>query len=206
MRITRLARLRAGAQIGLRGAPAAAVERRGLVVAAAFLLRAVEVGIARNAGLHAGLQHRIGQFEAARLVGDMQRAADAVEVIGAARLVLRLLEVGQDRIPVPALAAALAPFIVVAVVAADIDHAVDRAGPAKRLAARQIEPAVAKLRLRFGLELPVHRGIDIGLGIAERDVDPRIAVGRPGFQQQHAMAAGFGKRAMPPRSRPNRRR
>ena len=123
-------------QIGLRGAPAAAVQRGGLVVAAAFLLRAVEVGIARDAGLHAGLQHRIGEFEATRLIGNMQRAADAVEIIRAADLVLRLLEIRQDQVPVPALAAALAPFIVVAVVAADIDHAVDRAGPAKRLAAR----------------------------------------------------------------------
>ena len=125
-------------QIGLRGAPAATVQRGRLVVAAAFLLRAVEVGIARDAGLHAGLQHRIGQFELARLVGHVQRAADAVEVIRAAGLVLGLLEERQDRIPVPALAAALAPFVVIAVVAADIHHAVDRAGAAERLAARQI--------------------------------------------------------------------
>ena len=180
-------------QIGLGGAPATAVQCRRLVVPTTFLLCTVEVGVGRNAGLHAGLQHRIGEFEAARLVGNMQRAADAVEVIRAAGLVLRLLEVRQDRIPVPALAAALAPFIVVAVVAADIDHAVDRAGPAKRLAARQIEAAVAKLRLRFGLEFPVHRGIDIGLGVAEGDVDPGVPIGRPCFQQQHAMSAGFGE-------------
>ncbi len=106
------------------------------------------------------------QFALLGLVGHLQRAADAVERVGAAGLVLRLLEVRQHRIPVPADAAALAPFVVIAVMAADIDHAVDRAGAAQRLAARQIQPAVGHLRLRLGLELPVHRRIDIGLGIA----------------------------------------
>ena len=54
-----------GVEIGLGGAPAPAVRRGGLVVAAAFLLRAVEVGVARDAGLLAGGQHRLGQFERA---------------------------------------------------------------------------------------------------------------------------------------------
>ena len=135
--------------------------------------------------------HGIGKLEAAGLIGHIQRAADAVKLVGAVGLVLGLLEVGQDGIPIPPLATALPPFVVVGVMAAHIHHAVDRAGAAERLAARQIEPAVAKLRLRHGLELPVHRRIDVGLGEAERDVDPWIAVGRSGFQQQHAMAAGF---------------
>ena len=180
-----------GMQIRLRRAPAAPVAGGGLVVAAAFLLRAVEVRIARNAGLHARLQHRVGQFESGQ--ADRTRAA-ARRRRGTRRrrgLVLGLLEVRQNGIPVPALAAALAPFVVVAVMAAHIHHAVDRAGAAERLAARQIEPAVGELRLRLGLELPVHRRIDIGLGEPERDMDPRIAVGWTGFQQQHAVAAGL---------------
>ena len=180
-----------GMQIRLRRAPAAPVAGRGLVVAAALLLRAVEVGIARNAGLHARLHHGIGKLEAARLIRHIQRPADAVELIGAVGLVLGLLEVRQNGIPIPSLAAALPPFIVVGVMAAHIHHAVDRTGAAERLAARQIQPAVGELRLRHGLELPVHRRIDIGLGEPKRDMDPRIAVGRTGLQQQHAVAAGF---------------
>ena len=178
-------------QIRLRRAPAPLVVAGGLVIAAAFLLRAVEVRIARDAGLHRSLQHRVRQLEPARLVGDVQRPADAVEFVAAAGLVLRLLEVRQHGIPVPAFAAALPPFVVVGVAAAHIDHAVDRAGPAQRLAARQVQPPVGKLRLRCALEFPVHLRVDIGLGKAERDVDPGVAVRRPGFQQQHAMAAGF---------------
>ena len=182
-----------GFEVGLGGGPAAPVVGGGLVVAAAFLLRAVEIGVAGEAGFLAGVQHRIGQFEAAGLVGDGQRAAGRVVVIGAARLVLGFLEVGENRIPVPADAAALAPLVVVGVVAADIDHAVDRAGAAQGLAARKVELAVGELRLRGALEFPVHRGVDEGLGETDRDVDPGVGVLAAGFQQQDAMAAGFGQ-------------
>ena len=180
-----------GFQIGFRRAPTPLVVAGRLVIAATFLTCAIEVGIARNASLHAGLQHGVCQFQAFRLITHVQRSADAVELIGAMRLVLRLLEERQDGIPVPIFAASLAPFIVIAVAAAYIHHAVDRAAAAERLATRQIQFPTAELRLWLGLEPPVHRWIDVGLGEAERDVDPRIAVRRPGFQEQHTVAAGF---------------
>src|SRR5476651_2120540 len=125
----------------------------------------------------------------------MQRATGAVERVAAAALVLGFLEVRQHGIPVPADAAALAPLIVIGVMPAYIYHAVDRTGPAKCLAARKIQTAVMHLRLRFGFEFPVHRGIDIGLGITERNVDPGVLVGRPGFQQQDTVVAGFRQTA-----------
>ena len=43
----------------------------------------------------------------------MQRAAGRHGIRGAALLVLRLLEEGQDAVPVPALAAALAPIVII---------------------------------------------------------------------------------------------
>src|SRR5689334_19955880 len=149
-------------QVGLRGTPPAALECGGLVVAAALLLCTIEIPVARDSSLYASLQDRIGQFELGRLVADIQRTADAVELIGTARLVLGLLEVGQNRIPIPALAAALAPLIVVAMIATNVHHAIDRTGAAQRLAPRQIEPTIVELRLRLSLEPPVHNGIDIG--------------------------------------------
>ena len=118
--------------------------------------------------------------------GDLQRPADAVEIVGAALLVLGLLEERQDAIPVPALAAALAPAVVIGRGAAHVDHAVDRAGAAQHLAARLVEGAAVELRLGLALEHPVDPRIGVGLGVAERDMDPRVAVGR----QPRAAARG----------------
>src|SRR6516164_5869953 len=111
----------------------------------------------------------------------MQRPTDAVEIVGTALLVLRLLEKRQYRIPIPAFAAALAPAVVIGRCAAHIDHAVDRAGAAQHFAARLIEGAVVELLLGLALEHPVDPRVGKGLGVTERDVDPRVAVASSGF-------------------------
>ena len=68
-------------QIGRGGTPAAGIVGGGLVVAGAFLLRAVEVGGARDAGLHRRLHHRAAERPDMRRIGHAQRPADAVEFI-----------------------------------------------------------------------------------------------------------------------------
>ena len=119
----------------------------------------------------------------------------AVEFVGTALVVLGLAEIRQHRFPVPALAATLTPLIVVGVIAAHVDHAVDRTGAAENLAARLIHDAVVEVRLRLGIEHPVHPRIDEGLGVAKRNVDPRVGVLAAGLQQQNAMTTGFDSRA-----------
>ena len=180
------------AQIGPRRAPAPAVGGRRLVIADTLLPGAVEVGVGRNAGLDRGGDHRVAERRADR-VRDVQRAADAVEIVGAALLVLRLLEERQHRIPVPALAAPLPPAVVIGRSAAHVDHAVDRAGAAQDLAARLVEGAIVELLLGLALEHPVDPGVGERLGVAERDVDPRVAVAPAGFEQQHPPASGFAE-------------
>ena len=180
------------AQIGARRAPAPTVGGRRLVIADTFLPGAVEIGVGRDAGLDRGGDHRVAERRAHR-VRDVQRPARAVEVVGAALLVLGLLEERQYRIPIPALAAALAPAVVIGRGAAHIDHAVDRAGAAQDLAARLVEGAVVELLLGLALEHPVVARVGEGLGVAERDVDPRVAVAPAGFEQQHALAPGFAE-------------
>ena len=177
------------AQIGPRARPASRLADGGLVEAHAFLGPAVEVGIGRDAGLLGRFVHGLGQGRLPAMVGDFQRPADAVELVGAALLVLGALEIGQDRIVVPALAAALAPFVVVSRIAAHVDHAVDRAGAAQDLASRLVHDAVVELGLGLGVEHPVDARIVERLVVAERDVDPGIAVLGPGLEQQHAVAA-----------------
>ena len=139
----------------------------------------------------------------ARAPGSTRAAARRpVKLVGAALLVLGLPEKRQDRIIVPALAAALAPAVVIGRRAAHVDHAVDRAGAAQHLAARLVERAAVELRLGLALEHPVHARVGVGLGVAERDMDPRVAVDPAGFEQQHPVASRF---AEPRRDRTARR-
>ncbi len=189
------------AQIGLGSAPPPAVAGRGLVIADAFLPGAVEIGVGRDAGLDGGGDHRVAQWRPHR-VRHVERSADPVEFVGAALLVLRLFEKRQHVFPIPALAAALAPIVIVGGRAAHIDHAVDRAGAAEDLAARLVEGAAVELRLGLALEHPVDPGVGVRLGVAERDMDPRVAVRAAGFEQQHAIFSGF---AEPRRHRAARR-
>jgi hypothetical protein len=189
----RTSRFARRAQIGSRGAPPPALAGGTLEVAGVLLPGTVEIVVGRQAGLDGGFDQAIGQFVAARLVGDAQRPIDPVEFVRPALLILGLAEVRQDAVVVPAYTAALAPFIVVGRVAAHVDHAVDRTGAAKHFAARLIQRAVVEARLRFALEHPVDTRIGVHLVETHGDVDPRIGVATAGFQQQHAIAAGFAE-------------
>src|SRR5207237_7458893 len=91
------------AEISPRGAPTTAIGGRRLVIADTLLPGAVEVVVGWDPGLDRGLHHRIAERRAHR-VRDVQRSADAMEVVGPALLVLGLLAIGQHRIPSPTVA------------------------------------------------------------------------------------------------------
>ena len=74
-------------QIGGRAAPSAAVADRCLIVSGAFLCRAVEVVVARNAGLHGRFDDRIVDVVLEVRVADVERATDAVKFVLTALLV-----------------------------------------------------------------------------------------------------------------------
>ena len=122
-----------------------------------------------------------------------QRTARAVIVVGAALLVLRLLEIGQHVVIAPADIAALTPAVVILVLAAHIKQAVDRARSAQHLAARLKHLASAKAGLRLGLVHPVDGFFLEQLAVADRHMDPDVGILRAGFQQQHRMLAVGGK-------------
>ena len=66
-----------------------------LVIADAFLSRAIEVVRERNARGHARFHERIAYRIVHVHVGDAERSAGAVQRVGAALLVLGALEIGQ---------------------------------------------------------------------------------------------------------------
>ncbi len=172
-------------------APAALVVGCRLIVPGALLLCTVEVGGPRDTGLDGRVQHRLAERPDVRRVGYAQRTADAVKFVCATVIVLGLLEERQHGIPVPALAAALAPVVIVGGIAAHIHHAVDRTGATQHLATRQIQRASVQFLLRGAVKHPVDARVGICLGVADRDVDPRVAVPDASFQQQHAIAPRF---------------
>ena len=177
------------AQIGERRAGAAAAARRGLEKSRAFLGRAVEIGIGRDAGFGRGNDEGFRQRIGVPPVGHRQRAARAVIFVGAALLVLGLLEIGQHVVITPAGIAALAPAIVILVLAAHIQQAVDRARSAQHFAARLKHLPAVQARLGLGLVHPVDGFFLEQFSVAERHVDPEIGVLRSGLQQQHGMLA-----------------
>ncbi|MNO89958.1 hypothetical protein D3C76_814570 [compost metagenome] len=167
---------------GRGGAPAAAVADGHVIGADAFLLGAVEVGVVVVAGALRRLDEGTGGGMLLR-PADVQLAIAAVEFAAAAMVLLALAEVRQHLVVGPAGIAQLRPVVVVAAVAADVDHAVDRAAAAQRLAARLVAAAPAEARLRNGVEGPVDVFGRQDGGDAERRVDQRGSVLRAGFQQ-----------------------
>src|SRR4051812_24109714 len=141
--------------ISPRGAPAFAVFLRDLVDAEAFLLLGIEIladpelGLARR--LQKNLLHRIVRAQSV----DRERTALAVIFAVEVGIVFRALEVGEHVEIRPAAVAERRPAVIVAPVAADIDHGVDRARSAETLAARLVADAAVEARLRYRLQRPV---------------------------------------------------
>ena len=188
-----------GPQVGAGGAPALLALLRHLVLADAFLHGAVEVGEALVAGLLGGLHERLADLGRVGLVGDVQRPAGAVERVGAALVVLGLLEERQHVLVAPALVAELAPVVVVPGVAAHIEHGVDRRRAAERLAARPVHAPVVAMDLRHGLVAPVVGRLFAEAGEARRHLQQEGRIGRAGLEDQDAqpvvLAQAIGDRA-----------
>src|SRR6266566_1580538 len=180
-------------QIADRRRPAPAVFRRQLEIAGALLRRAVEIIVARNAGLLRGLDEGFAERMRLADIGNRKWSADTVEVVAAATLIFGAPEIGQHVGKAPAGIAELPPMIVILVLAADIEQTVDRTRSAQHLAARLDDLAVIELRLWLGFAQPIDFGIVEQLAIAERDMNPDMPVMAAGFKQQDAVQAGFGQ-------------
>src|SRR3546814_8756166 len=102
---------------------------------------------------------------------DAPLAAAAVAFVAALVVVLRALEVGQDLVPDPAGVAELAPEIIVARLAAHVDHADDRGAAAQHAPARIVQCPPVKPRLRLGLEAPVGARIILRVAVADGHVE-----------------------------------
>ena len=141
--------------IGARRAPALAVPLRHLVDAEALMSSALKSSRRRNCASCAACRKISWTGLPVRRFVDGERTALAVIFAVEIGIVFRALEVGQHVVEGPAGVAERGPVVVVAAVAADIDHGVDRRRAAEPLAARLIADAAVEAGLRHGVEGPV---------------------------------------------------
>ncbi|MCY1228496.1 hypothetical protein D9M72_408170 [compost metagenome] len=181
------------AQERLRRVPADAGALVDVEIAGAFVAAAVEIRRFGNAGFGGGFLERVEHVPAHAGPFHPPFAASAVHVVGTLIVVLRLLEERQHVVPAPAGAAELAPMVVVARLAAHVDHAVDRGAAAKHLAAGIAEGTAVEALFGGRRKAPVGARIVDAVEIADRNVDPVVVVAAAGLEQQHAMAQVFGK-------------
>jgi hypothetical protein len=113
-----------------------------------------------------------------------------------APVVLVAAEGGQHVVPAPGVVAGdLCPLLVVARLAAHVDHAVDAAAAAQRLAARVAQLAAVQARVGLGLVEPVGARVADAVEVAHGDVDPVVVVLAAGLHEQHAVL-GVGGQAV----------
>src|SRR5205814_2445953 len=161
----------------------------------AFLLLAVVIRSERKAGLLRRFDKAMGQGQDRAVILDDQRSAlAAVSRIAIAAIRLGFAEERQYLVIAPAAAAHLRPIVVIGRITADIQHAVDRAGAPEGLAARPLQLAASRTGLAFAEEVPVDLSIVEDAQNAGGDMDPNVAVGRPGFEQ-HNLRSVFGEPA-----------
>ncbi len=179
-------------QIGHGGRAALAVLDRQLIVADALLVGPVDVGIAGNAGLFTGVDHGVGDLVGLGHVRDVEWAANPVPAFATATLlVLGAEKIGLHVRPGPSLAAQLAPVVVVGMLAADIEQAVDRGRAAQDLAARPHMHPPAGAGIGLGGIEPIDLGILQRLGIAHRHVDHQVGHELRGVLGWAVVAAGL---------------
>ena len=179
-------------QEGLGRVPAPAALLVDLEVTDAFVVAAVEILARRHAGLACRQRPGIEDVPAQALFLDAPFTARAMQVVGTAPVVFVALEVGQHGVPAPAgVAGQLGPGVVVAPLAAHVDHAVDAGAAAQHLAARVTQRAPVQPGVGFGAVAPVGARVADAVQVAHRNVDPVVVVLATGFDQQHALG-GIG--------------
>jgi hypothetical protein len=145
-------------------------------------------------GGEAGFDDRVGVTRRADAERPLIATKGGIAAIIAGAALPRFLpaEVRQDIGIRPAGEPGGGPAVVIAGVAADIGHRVDRRAAADDLAAGAFDAPAVNVRLGLGEVHPVVQPPLEDAAPAERDLDPRVAVPPAGFQQQHPNVGVLG--------------
>ena len=126
-------------QKGPCGRPAETPPARHLGIADPLLLRTIIIGGERKPDLLRGFDKAVGQRQDRPIILDQERPALAAILRTSRHVMLGFPELGKDVRIAPAAASHLRPTVVIGRIAADVEHAVDRAGAAQHLAARPMQ-------------------------------------------------------------------
>src|ERR1019366_3638788 len=121
-------------EICLRSAAAFPVLVSNLVKESTFLLRAIVIGIQRDALHRRRVEEKLADIAIVTRIGHVQRAVLAVEIVLELFVIFSALKQRQHLIVGPAWIPERGPVVVVPLVAAYIEHRIDGAGTAQRLA------------------------------------------------------------------------
>ena len=194
-----IAAFHGGFQIGVRSRPAPPFPHCHVGRAEPFLPIAVIVRRRRIARRLGRGDKSVMQRVVARAAGNVKRAAGAAPWCFAAMGMFHPPEIGQHVGIAPAGRTRVLPMRIVAGMAADIDHAVDRTGPADHLATRTDKRAPAQARFRLGKIAPVIAFHVHRIGQRRWHLDQRPGITATEFQHQNAcgsiLAQPVGKRA-----------
>jgi hypothetical protein len=158
-----------------RCAAAPSVSLCELKPARALLRRPVVIIGGCDPRLHRRLDARPDHRLHRSAIAHAQRPTDAVPIALPALVVLRAAEVGQHILIAPAGKAHRHPPVVVGAVAANVDHAVQRARPPQHAPAWQQVAPVAQFRLALAPQPPVKPALP-QLPKRQRHVDDRLVV------------------------------
>ena len=136
------------------------------------MLFAVEIVVDRMACLSAGFDEEVEERVSTARPANGQRPFRAMKGVVPLDMALRLAEIGKYVRIAPTGQAELRPAVIVATVAAYINHAVDCRGAAQSLAARPVDTATVELR--FGL--PDGDPLLLRAEVAGEEDDPNKAV------------------------------
>ncbi|MNI37640.1 hypothetical protein D3C73_917410 [compost metagenome] len=159
-----------------------------LVIANAFLVAAVVVGVQGLAVFLSGAQKGVGH---GKPFGNFFQVHGAIFPARVAPGFV-MLDLAEDALGLrmaPSRCTRRFPAIVILGLAAHVDHAVDQGGAAHALAARHRDGPAIDVVFGLGGEPPVVVGVHQQLGEARRDGNPHAARLLAGFQHQDPMLA-----------------
>ena len=148
--------------------------------------RRIEVGVARQAGLHARLHPGLAVRVVVAQVRDAELTLCAMEFAGPALITLGAAEVRQHAAVVPPHGPRPHPIGIVLMLAADVDQAVDGGRATHHPAPGPHDVAPARALGRLGVEQAREALVVDGLEVAHRQVDPEVAVRAARLQYQDA--------------------
>ena len=136
-------------------APAFPVLLGHLVRPCTFLLRSVEVHVARNAALHGGVDEAARQRVGRAHIGDVQWSICSVVGRDTALVILMFHKDRQQILVGPSGVSRCCPCVVISLVPAHVDHGIDRAAAPDCFSPRPVQATTFEFGLWFGVEIPV---------------------------------------------------